>query len=425
MDISAIYSLYLKATGVSTDTRTVRDGNLFFALKGPNFNGNIYASKAIDLGAAYVVIDEEAYKISDKYILVDDVLTTLQKLANHHRKQLKIPFIGIAGSNGKTTTKELTQAVLAKKYKTFATKGNFNNHIGVPLTLLSIDKTIEMAIIELGANHVGELAYLCKIAEPSHGMVTNIGLDHLEGYGSIEGVAEGNSEIYYWLLKNKGTVFVNAEDEWLMRMTSRFESRFLYNNPADVTHISSKGNQIYLTISTSNGIEKSTSLTGKYNLDNINFAVKIATTLGVNLNDCMDAIAEYQPANNRSQVIMKGSNQIILDCYNANPSSMQKALESFAQLSQTSNYVFLGDMFELGNYAETEHYNILKKVEELGITNAFFCGSEFLKHQTKFPAFVFSEDRDKLHLPKIENAVILIKGSRGMMMEKLVEKINL
>lgn len=421
MDIVSIYAQFIASTGVSTDTRTVKAGNLFFALKGPNFNGNIYAEKALENGAAYAIIDEEKYKKSEKYILVDDVLIALQKLANHHRKQLKCTFIGIAGSNGKTTTKELTFAVLSKKYKTFATKGNLNNHIGVPLTLLSIDNETEMAIIELGANHVGELAELCKIAEPDLGVVTNIGLDHLEGYGSIEGVAEGNSEIYYWLFKNGGKVFVNAQDEWLMRMTSRFESRILYNDFTAFDFISSGSKKIFLTISSKNGLFRNTNLTGKYNLDNINTAVKIGTHLGVDLEFCLDAIAEYQPANNRSQVIKKGTNEIILDCYNANPSSMSKSLQSFAELSSNSKYVFLGDMFELGNFSDQEHLNMIKTVEELNINYAYFCGEAFYKHRLSFPNYSFFEKRENLILPRIEDSLILIKGSRGMAMEKIVE----
>ncbi|TAF78116.1 MAG: UDP-N-acetylmuramoyl-tripeptide--D-alanyl-D-alanine ligase [Bacteroidetes bacterium] len=421
MDIVSIYAQFIASTGVSTDTRTVKAGNLFFALKGPNFNGNLYAEKALESGAAYAIIDEEKFKKSEKYILVDDVLIALQKLANHHRKQLKCTFIGIAGSNGKTTTKELTFAVLSKKYKTFATKGNLNNHIGVPLTLLSIDNETEMAIIELGANHVGELAELCKIAEPDLGVVTNIGLDHLEGYGSIEGVAEGNSEIYYWLFKNGGKVFVNAQDEWLMRMTSRFESRILYNDFAAFDFISSESKKIFLTISSKNGLFRNTNLTGKYNLDNINTAVKIGTHLGVDLEFCLDAIAEYQPANNRSQVIKKGTNEIILDCYNANPSSMLKSLQSFAELSSNSKYVFLGDMFELGNFSDQEHLNMIKAVEELNINYAYFCGEAFFKHKLMFPKYNFFEKRENLILSTIEESLILIKGSRGMTMEKIVE----
>ncbi|TAG57335.1 MAG: UDP-N-acetylmuramoyl-tripeptide--D-alanyl-D-alanine ligase [Cytophagales bacterium] len=420
MSIEKLYQIFLKSTGISTDTRTVKAGNLFFALKGPNFNGNLYAEKALESGASYVVIDEEKYNISDKYILVNNGLETLQLLANYHRKQLKIPFFAITGSNGKTTTKELLFSVLSKKYKTFATKGNLNNHIGVPLSILSISNIIEIAIIEMGANHVGELADLCRICEPTHGMITNIGLDHLEGYGSIEGVAQGNSELYYWLLKNNGIVFVNAKDEWLMRMANRFDKPILYNSIYNKITSIKNTNGLFLEIKTNDIITK-TNLTGDYNLDNINVATSVGFYFGVSLTESLEAISCYQPSNNRSQVIKKGSNEIILDCYNANPSSMMVSLESFSKINTKNKIVFLGDMYELGEYAEKEHLSLIQFLEILRIEKVYFFGSEFYKHKLRFPAYHFFENRTEISSLKLENHTILIKGSRGMTMEKLVE----
>lgn len=420
IELTQLYDYYKCSSGISTDTRTVKFNNLFFALKGPNFNGNIFAEKALQNGASFAIIDEEKHKKSDKYIVVQDVLETLQKLSNYHRKQLKSIIIGIAGSNGKTTTKELIYAVLSKKHKTFATKGNLNNQIGVPLTLLSIEPYTEMAIIELGANHKGELAELCNIAEPDFGLITNIGLDHLEGYGSIEGVAEGNSEIYNWLLKNKKKVFVNAQDEWLMNLSSCFESKILYNDKNDINYITSINKKILLTISSKNHTPQETNLTGKYNLENINCAVKLGTYFEIDLATCLDAVASYQPTNNRSQVLKKGSNEIILDCYNANPSSMQKSLESFAELESEKKYVFLGDMFELGDFSNEAHLKMIELVKSKNIVNAFFLGETFFNYKLEFPKYSFFEKREDMILPKIENSLILIKGSRGMFMENIV-----
>ena len=425
MEIRELYTLFTKSTGISTDTRKISEGNIFVALKGPNFNGNAYATQALEKGAGYVVIDEAEFAKDERYILVDDGLKTLQKLSNYHRKQLNIPFIGITGSNGKTTTKELTFAVLSKKYKTFATKGNLNNHIGVPLTLLSISKEIEIAIIELGANHIGELAELCEICEPTHGLITNIGLDHLEGYGSLEGVAQGNSELYYFLLKNNGKIFVNSQDEMLMRMSNRFSERILYGKQGDSIHSEIISNNFFLKVKTENNIEIQTQLIGDYNLDNINVALVIGKHFGISIQDSAKAIEAYSPSNNRSQLLKKGTNSIILDCYNANPSSMIKSLESFKKIEAQKKVVMIGDMFELGEHSQKEHRNIIELVNSLKFDAAYFCGNEFLSNKQEVKGLYFFPNRESLaenlKATGLTNSAILIKGSRGMVMEKLLE----
>ncbi|MFN0047768.1 MAG: UDP-N-acetylmuramoyl-tripeptide--D-alanyl-D-alanine ligase [Cytophagales bacterium] len=425
MEIKALYELFLTCTGISTDTRKIEVGVLFFALKGPNFNGNQYASLALEKGAKYCIVDEIAFKENDFCIFVNDALQTLQDLANYHRKELDIPVIGIAGSNGKTTTKELTNAVLSTKFKTFATIGNLNNHIGVPLSLLSISKSYEIAILELGANHVNELALLCKIAEPSHGLITNNGLDHLEGYGSFEGVVQGNSEIFYWLLKNNGTPFVNSNDEILMRMAARFKNPLTYGSDTDFSYAKIIENHFFIKIKTDEGEIMQTQLVGEYNVDNINTALAVGKHFGVNHAHACKAIAAYKPANNRSQLIEKGTNKIILDCYNANPSSMKLAIESFAKMNVPNKVLILGDMYELGDYSLKEHENVVEYATELGFTKIFLAGIDFANTKIDTPFIKKFKDRAGLETffqnYHLENHAILIKGSRGMAMEKLID----
>ena len=366
--LEELYNIYLKNPLVCTDTRKIRSGCLFFALKGENFNGNTFAEQALESGAAYAVVDDFSVVKDSRFLLVDDVLATLQELAKHHRNTWDIPVIALTGSNGKTTTKELIAAVLAKKYRTNATIGNLNNHIGVPLTLLSIQPDENtVAVIEMGANHQQEIAFLCSIAQPTHGLITNIGKAHLEGFGGIEGVKKGKGELYTYLSKKKRVVFVNAQDDTLMEMASKkhaFGEIVFYrtaSSEVDPTLVEETPFVIY------ENQEKQTIVThlpGKHNFDNICAALAIGHYFEVPSDDAHRAISDYQPTNNRSQVIEKGSNIITLDAYNANPSSMRAALEHFIRSDASRKMVILGDMLELGEEAAAEHLAIGRLVAE-------------------------------------------------------------
>jgi UDP-N-acetylmuramoyl-tripeptide--D-alanyl-D-alanine ligase len=422
-----LYKKFLESTGVSTDTRSDLKEKLFFALKGPNFNANTFAHQALENGAIGVVVDEGEYAVSDKCILVEDSLKALQNLANYHRKQLSIPFIAIGGSNGKTTTKELTGAVLAKKFKTFCTKGNLNNHIGVPLTLLSIDESIEIAVIELGANHLEETAFLCEIAEPDFGIVTNIGLDHLEGFGSFEGVAKANSELYYYLLKKGGNVFVNTTDEHLIRMTSRFSKPITYPQKTDFLFCETVGNELFLEVKTEGERLIKTNLVGEYNTINIAAALCIAKYFGVDLDLACKAIEEYIPQNNRSQVVKKDTNTIILDCYNANPSSMEVSVGNFGKINAAHKMLILGDMFELGDVSKEEHFKLGKITEQFDFEKVLLCGTAMQDAKNANNNALYFDTKDKLNdyllANKFQNFHILLKGSRGMKLETLVDTL--
>lgn len=425
--LASIYNHFLKSTGVSTDTRKTSEGNLFFALKGPSFNGNKYASVAIANGASYAIVDEPEFVVSSQYLLVEDVLTCLQDLAHYHRQQLQIPIIAVTGSNGKTTTKELLHGVLSTHYKTFSTQGNLNNHIGVPLTLLSIDRSIEMAVIELGANHIGEIELLCKIAAPSHGFITNIGLDHLEGYGSIEGVAQGSSELFYYLLHHQGVAFVNSADPLLMRMATRLPQVITYPAKGDFYHCYLSKNDFYLEITTEKMEVIKTHLTGAYNLDNIATALCIGKYFEVPSLKANEAIAAYIPQNMRSQVIAKDSNKIILDAYNANPSSMEVAIENLSAIKAAHKVVVLGDMFEMGDQSAYEHARIANLAMSKGFQHIILIGKAFsslalqgdglTQLETKLQAIAWLQQHP------FKDTVFLLKGSRGMALEQLVEYI--
>ncbi len=425
MDIPGLYTKYLASPIISTDTRQIVPGSIFFALRGEKFNANTFAVKALELGARYVVVDEEKYMEDDRYILVPDVLQALQKLARHHRDQLKIPVLALTGSNGKTTTKELIHAVLRKNYKTYATKGNLNNHIGVPLTLLAIDKSIEMAVVEMGANHLGEIALLCEIANPTHGLITNIGKAHIGTFGGFENIIRAKSELYQHLINVNGTVFINSKNDILANMAKRFNNPIFYPAKGDFYHASLLSTDPVVKIETDNGDEVETKLVGGYNFENIAAALCIGKFFGVDAREANNAIRLYESSNMRSQIIKKETNTIILDAYNANPSSMQAAIENIARMKASRKVLILGDMFELEDESEKEHRMLGALIMERNFKEVYLCGEltkatheliPFAKHFTK------KEDLlNELKQSPISNATILVKASRGIGLESVVE----
>ncbi|MDA9320096.1 UDP-N-acetylmuramoyl-tripeptide--D-alanyl-D-alanine ligase [bacterium] len=421
VQVSEFYNHFIKANfNFITDSRKISSGCVFFALKGDNFNGNSFAIKALEQGASYAVVDENV-GTDKRLILVDDVLTYMQELAHFHRKCFDIPVVGICGSNGKTTTKNLIYRVLAKKYKTHCTQGNFNNHIGVPITLLEMPQDAEVAIIELGTNSPGEIAELCSITNPNYGLITNIGKEHLEGFGTLEAVAKEESEIYHYLLKNKGTAFVNADDDWLSRMSRGLENKILF------TKADCKIETLVPTIQFSyKNVSFTSSLMGDYNLDNILTAIAIGEHLRVDLQYIRDGIAEYQPDNNRSQLIQKGTNTILLDAYNANPSSMQVAISNFAKMPQIQKVLILGDMFEMGPTANQEHDELLQWCTQFGFTKIYTLGDHFAAISVNSDISTPSSMEklgEEIKTVDYQNTAFLIKGSRGMKMERVVDYI--
>lgn len=425
MNISSLYEKFKNSTGVCTDTRKIEKGNLFFALKGPNFDANKLAAQALNEGASFAVIDDSKFSTDDRCFLVDDCLTTLQQLANYHRKQLNIPIIGITGSNGKTTTKELTRNVLATEYKVFATKGNLNNHIGVPLSLLEIDDSIEIAIIEMGANHVGEIAALCLIAEPTHGLITNIGKAHLEGFGGVEGVIRGKSEMYHWLIENEGVIFVNSQNEILSNIAQRrIKSPIYYPAKGDFLELNLIEAKPEIVFEDENGNHTKTSLSGAYNFENIATALCVGKYFKVDMAKATLAIAEYIPDNNRSQILKKGTNMIVMDAYNANPTSMKAALESLS-LMQGEKIAILGDMFELGEDSDIEHASVGKLTLSLGLKEIIFCGGNMKAAAQANSTALYFQKKEELNAylrgKTWNDKVILLKGSRGMGLESLLD----
>ena len=424
--LNIIYDCFKKATGVSTDTRKIEPGQIFFALKGPNFNANKMAKEALEKGASFAVIDDPDYKNDDRCLLVDDVLTTLQKLANHHRRQFNIPVLAITGSNGKTTTKELVQGVLAQKYNTLATSGNLNNHIGVPLTLLRLNETTEMAIVEMGANKIGDIKELTEIAEPTHGIITNIGKAHLEGFGGFEGVLRAKTELFDFLKNQKGTVFINTANPVLSNLTKRFAEPVLYPQKGDFLHVSLINANPVVVYQDENGEQVATQMTGKYNFDNIVTALCIGKYFEVEAEKANQAVSAYQPSNNRSQVIKKGSTTIYLDAYNANPTSMANALENFNELKAEKKVVILGDMYELGSESEAEHVELGKYACKLKFDLIIFIGKHVAASHQACPNSLYFESKEKFEenftINDLNNSFILIKASRGMALETLTDK---
>lgn len=424
-DIQKLYKIYLSCRQVTTDTRKIIPGSIFFALKGPNFNANTFTEEALNKGAEYAVIDEEKYKKGEKYILVEDVLKTLQKLAHHHRQQLKIPFIGITGSNGKTTTKELIYAVLSRKYKTLATQGNLNNQIGVPLTLLSIDESVEIAVIEMGASKVGDIQELCDIAEPTHGLITNIGKAHIEGFGGFEGVIKGKSELYLSLLKNAGQVFINSQNPILSNMGKRFEKPLYYPAKGDYLHCEFLSASPYIKYKSENGEIVETNLLGSYNFENIAAALCIGKYFNVPENIANEAVRNYTPTNNRSQLMKTRSNLLILDAYNANPNSMKAAIENIKLMDYEKKTVILGDMYELGSASEDEHRAIGDLLNQYNFNHVLLYGKAMKAAANVFPQaehFLDKEElKNRIRDLDLQNNLILIKASRSLGLESVVE----
>lgn len=423
MEINELHKIFLASSGVSTDTRSISVNSIFFALKGENFNGNSFAGKALEKGASFAVIDQQPPLNSQRFILVDNVLDTLQKLATFHREYLKVSIVALTGSNGKTTTKELINAVLSKKYNTLATKGNLNNHIGVPLTLLSMTNETEIGIIEMGANHQKEISALSEIARPDYGYITNFGKAHLEGFGGIEGVIAGKRELYDFLMERGKNLFLNYDDP-LQKELSFYRNKFSFGKDPDADldvqyHTASGFAQVRIK-----NTEVNSNLIGDYNTRNLAAAFAIGCYFEVPKTMIQQALETYIPANNRSQIIERGSNKIILDAYNANPTSMAAALENFENRPETPKIAILGDMFELGAVSEEEHQQLVNKLIDSRIDRTYLIGDNF--HGTTFHSEIesfrtFNDFKEAFQHEKIENSLFLIKGSRGMALERVLD----
>ncbi len=425
MIIEQLYLNYLETGQLSTDTRQITPGSVFFALKGDKFNANEFASEAIAKGASYAVVDDERFVKGEQYILVEDSLVALQKLARHHRDQLKIPIIGLTGSNGKTTSKELVSAVLSKKFKTFATKGNLNNHIGVPLSILSIDSSIEIAVIEMGANHLGEIALLSSIANPTHGFITNIGKAHIGTFGGFENIIRGKSELYQHLLVNNAVVFINSQNSILFNMAKRFKSPILYPAVGDYYSCELIESDPFVKLKVENGEIIQTQMIGSYNFENMAVALCLGKYFEVEAKLANKAIVEYVPGNMRSQVLKKESNTIILDAYNANPSSMEAAIDNLAGMKAAKKVAILGDMYELEEEAEKEHRNLGRLLKEKKFDKVYLCGKLISVAKNEFPDAMYFESKDllaaELKQNPIKESTILVKASRGIGLETVLE----
>ena len=474
MFIEEIYKIYLKHPSIQTDTRKLKEDDFFVALKGPNFNGNKFALQALTNGAAYALIDEMPIEseriaaelsepgIGKRLILVDDALTTLQQLAKHHREQLNIPFIAITGSNGKTTSKELIYAVLASHFTTYTTQGNLNNHIGVPLTLLSIRKDAEMAVIEMGANHQKEIESYCSYTLPTHGVITNCGKAHLEGFGGIEGVRKGKGELYQFLRDHNGTAFVYADYDYLQPMSAGIANIVQYGHNKGLVQGRIEASEPFLTVAITAGLEPvetgadssttapqqgikqasqdnktlnnpiliKSQLVGDYNLPNILCALTIGKFFGVPTAKMIKAIEDYAPSNSRSQLIEQGTNHIILDAYNANPSSMKVAIENFARIHANRKILLLGGMMELGAESIAEHKALVELVASLGFKEVVLVGGDFIYTKDLFTQytnanFIYKDNaleaREWLQQLNPQDSYILVKGSRSMKMEQVIQ----
>jgi UDP-N-acetylmuramoyl-tripeptide--D-alanyl-D-alanine ligase len=421
-----LYKIYQKHSNICTDSRAVKKGDLFFALKGESFDGNKYASGALASGAAYAIIDNPDFKESDQYIVVEDVLKALQDLAAYHRNKFDIPVLGLTGSNGKTTTKELMAAILSQGYKVHATKGNFNNHIGVPLTLLSMPPDSELAVIEMGANHPLEIEFLCKIAQPTHGLVTNVGKAHLEGFGSFEGVCKTKAELYQWLAQTNGTTFVNTNEPFLDDLSEMVKKKIHYGDHttpplAKLIRASSPYVKLFI-FNKETPVEVETNLVGAYNYNNILTAIAIGKYFNISSESIKMALENYTPQNNRSQVLEKDDNTFIMDAYNANPVSMEKALLSFSEMKNEGGekIAIIGDMLELGDVSEAEHQKIVSLTATLHIDQMVFVGEEFGKVTNASNQLHFmdsSETKRWFSEQNFKKILVLLKGSRAIKLE--------
>lgn len=427
MDKEAIYQLFLESSGISTDTRSIKEGNLFFALSGPNFNANKFAQKALEAGAIAAVVDDEAYATDERTVLVEDSLEALQHLANHHRNELDCTIIGVCGSNGKTTSKELIARVLATTYSTFYTPGNFNNHIGVPLSLLMLHKEHEYAVIEMGANHAKEHELLCQIAEPDFGLITNNGKDHLEGFGSIEGVIRANNELFEYLESQQKAAFVNADDDVLMKNSADM-GRILYGQHEEALCKASlvaafPFTEVTLQLgSQSEAIAVKSQLFGSFQKDNLALAACIGHYFDVPASQIKEALEAYQPANMRTQQLRWEGNDVLLDAYNANPSSMMAVLQDFAAFEHPNKAVVLGDMLEMGEASFSEHQQVVEYLKAQAFSWVALVGSEFAQHSHDGFHYFESADQVKewIHKEAYADHSILIKGSRGLRLETIL-----
>lgn len=423
MSHTTLYSIYLNHPTVTTDSRNCPLGSIFFALHGDRFDGNLFAAKALESGAAYAVVDKPEVASDDRYIIVDDTLTALQELASEHRANLDIPVVGITGTNGKTTTKELISAVLSSHYRTTSTQGNLNNHIGVPLTLLSIPTGCEAAVVEMGANHHGEIATLAALVRPTIGLITNVGKAHLEGFGSIEGVLHTKAELYDEIRRQKGTIVMNAADKMLGSVLGDYQPTFSYSAQYGIK------SDIHGTVESADpfvhvkyeGKTIKTNFIGTYNINNILAAIAVGTLLKVPTDKITSAIAAYRPGNNRSQLLRTKRNTVIVDAYNANPTSMAAAIDNFSQIKAEKKIAILGDMLELGNQSDAEHANVVRHLEALGI-EAILVGREFAKCHNRFLSLTNSTSLvEYLTAKPISDSTILVKGSNGIGLQKITQ----
>jgi UDP-N-acetylmuramoyl-tripeptide--D-alanyl-D-alanine ligase len=424
LNIDYLYQLYRQHPSVQTDTRKLKKGDIFFALSGPNFNGNQFAFAALETGASYAIVDQYLQSTDERIIKVDDALIALQQLALHHRKQFTIPFIAITGSNGKTTTKELVNAVLASHYITYTTQGNLNNHIGIPLTILSVEADAQFAVIEMGANHQKEIEGYCKYTLPTHGIITNCGKAHLEGFGGIEGVKKGKGELFDFLRNNNGTAFIFNDYDYLQEMSKDIATVIKYGTSLGDVVGKVISSEPFLEVEITNGFQEriATQLVGDYNVPNVLCAVAVGKHFGVPLQKIKKSIQEYAPSNSRSQMVEVGTNHVILDAYNANPTSTKAAIENLAKIKADNKVLMLGGMMELGEESVAEHQSIVELIEQYNWKEVVLVGGNYKHASHKFHFFNdVTEAREWFNLQQFNNCYILIKGSRSIKMEEILE----